>query len=101
QRHPDAQLIEKIGLLARVFRPSGPVDRQDLFSGRIEQLAAVQSIRAEAGQHGVIYGERGAGKTSLAAVSSDIASSTCISMRINCDPGDQFPGLWEKVIDEL
>lgn len=101
-QHPDNELLERLNRLSEVFRPSGPVDRQDLFSGRIEQLARVNDICYEKGQHGVIYGERGVGKTSIAAVSTDIQRRRgIVSLRINCDSLDSFSDVWEKVIDEL
>jgi Cdc6-like AAA superfamily ATPase len=95
-------IIERLQALGMLFRPSGPIDRQDLFSGRTRQLAAVADVCAETGRHAVIYGERGVGKTSLAAVSSLIQTATGkFSLRINCDAADTFTRIWEKVIDEM
>lgn len=99
--HPDSDLLERLEILSRVFRPSGPVDHQDLFSGRIDQLSKIHDVSNETSQHGVIFGERGVGKTSLAAVSVDIASARKLAMRINCDGNDDFRSMWEKVVDEL
>lgn len=54
------------------------------------------------GQHAVIFGERGVGKTSLAATCTDMARKRRrIAMRVNCDQSDNFAGLWQKVIDEF
>lgn len=92
----------RLDLVDTVFRPSAPVDREDLFSGRGQQLAAVQEAIGAVGQHAVIFGERGVGKTSLAATCIDIARRRHrIAMRINCDHGDTFASLWHKVIDEF
>jgi Cdc6-like AAA superfamily ATPase len=50
----------------------------------------------------VIFGERGVGKTSVAAMSAAIARyGGRIAMRINCDHSDNFHSLWQKVIDEF
>lgn len=101
-QHPEHELLDRLARLPEAFRPSGPIDTQDLFSGRIDQLARVNEICLETGQHGVIYGERGVGKTSLAAVSTDIQRRRgIVSLRINCDTADTFSQVWEKVIDEL
>lgn len=92
----------RLDLLDTVFRPSAPVDRADLFSGRGQQLTAVQEAIGAVGQHAVIFGERGVGKTSLAATCVDIARHRHrIAMRVNCDQSDNFATLWPKVIDEF
>ena len=48
-----------------VFRPSAPVDEKALFAGREEQVRRVIDAIFQRGQHVMIYGERGVGKTSL------------------------------------
>jgi hypothetical protein len=99
---PDEDQRRRLDLVDTVFRPSAPVDREDLFSGRSDQLAAVQEAIGAVGQHAVIFGERGVGKTSLAATCVDIARRrNRIALRINCDQSDNFTSLWQKVIDEF
>jgi hypothetical protein len=98
----DEEQRRRLDLVDTVFRPSAPVDREDLFSGRGDQLAAVQEAIGAVGQHAVIFGERGVGKTSLAATCIDIARRrNRIAMRVNCDQSDNFNSLWQKVIDEF
>jgi hypothetical protein len=98
----DEEQRRRLDLLDTVFRPSAPVDRADLFSGRVDQLTAVQEAIGAVGQHAVIFGERGVGKTSLAATCIDIAQHRRrIAMRVNCDQSDNFTSLWQKVIDEF
>jgi Cdc6-like AAA superfamily ATPase len=98
----DEERARRLDLLNTVFRPSAPVDSQDLFSGRIDQLASVQDAVGAVGQHAVIFGERGVGKTSVAATCVAIARhGGRMAMRINCDQGDNFYTLWQKVIDEF
>jgi len=63
---------QKFISLAQVFRPSGPVDKGDLFQGRTGQIVQMAQTIVTPGRHGVIYGERGVGKTSLSAVSSEL-----------------------------
>ena len=88
--------------LEAAFRPSAPVDNEDLFSGRVRQLADVQEAIGALGEHAVIFGERGVGKTSLAATCADIALHTGkIAIRINCDQSDNYATIWQKVIDEF
>jgi hypothetical protein len=98
----DEEQRRRLDLVDSVFRPSAPVDRADLFSGRSDQLAAIQEAIGAVGQHGVIFGERGVGKTSLAATCVDIARRRDrIALRVNCDQSDNFASLWQKVIDEF
>ena len=65
----DSTLPARLATLKDKFRPSSPVDKQDLFKGRLNQLSRVFSAVQELGQHAVIYGERGVGKTSIAGSS--------------------------------
>ena len=54
------------------------------------------------GQHAVVYGERGVGKTSLAAVVAELlASSGVLIARATCDSGDDFSSVWRKALGEI
>ena len=59
--------------LAEAFSPSAPIDHQALFAGRMSQMTDVLNAIGQKGQHAVLYGERGVGKTSLAWVLSQLA----------------------------
>lgn len=97
-----AEAARRLTRLDEAFRPSGPVTDANLFAGRLEQLASVAEAVTGVGQHVVIYGERGVGKTSLASVSSLLQRGRgAVTMRVNCDPSDNFASLWRKVTDEL
>jgi Cdc6-like AAA superfamily ATPase len=83
-----------------LFRPKAPIDDQKLFSGRIKQIQDVLDVVYEDGAHGVIFGERGVGKTSLAniidtKVSPIIPSIKCI--KVSCSPNDSFFDIWSNV----
>jgi Cdc6-like AAA superfamily ATPase len=90
---------------AQVFTPSAPIDSQELFSGRLEQINQVISAVSQKGQHVILYGERGVGKTSLANVISQIMRSfsekEVDSVIINCDGIDDFTSLWQKIFREF
>lgn len=65
-------------------------------------MLAVGDVCQEAGRHGVIFGERGVGKTSLAWVSAEIQKiSGLIPIRVACDSTDDFETIWAKFFDEL
>jgi Cdc6-like AAA superfamily ATPase len=54
------------------------------------------------GEHAVIYGERGVGKTSLASVMQLICIvQGTLATRLNCDGSDNFTKLWHKYCEEL
>lgn len=86
-----------------VFTPSSPVDEQSLFAGRTSQLRKILDAINQKGQHGIIYGERGVGKTSMANVLSSYLSPAAfvLSPRINCDSTDSFETVFKKIFDEI
>jgi AAA ATPase domain len=101
-RVDDSELLERHRLVGEAFRPAAPIDRRSLFSGRAEQIGELFSIVAQPGQHAVIYGERGVGKTSLAAVTAQmLTSANILFARATCDVSDDFGSLWRKALDEL
>jgi Cdc6-like AAA superfamily ATPase len=90
---------------AQVFTPSAPIDSQELFAGRLEHISQVISAVSQKGQHVILYGERGVGKTSLANVISQIMRSfseqEVHSVIVNCDGIDDFTSLWQKIFREF
>lgn len=90
--------------LSRVFSPAAPIDRQDLFAGRIDHLSRVFDAINTRGQHAVIFGERGVGKTSLANIVKELATvqfpGACL-VKINCSQDDTFSSVWRKALDEV
>jgi Cdc6-like AAA superfamily ATPase len=88
--------------VGRVFTPSAPIDDRDLFAGRTEQVRKVLDAVNQKGQHAIIFGDRGVGKTSLANVlASFIPPGYMVTRRINCDKGDSYNSVWRKVFEEF
>jgi Cdc6-like AAA superfamily ATPase len=89
----------------KVFTPTAPIDERSLFAGRTEQIRKVVDAVNQKGQHAVVFGERGVGKTSLSNVLSSFLSgpntSSVLSPRVNCDATDTFQSLWKKVLQEI
>lgn len=48
----DAGLHQRLSVLKERFRPSAPVNTQDLFKGRVEQLSVVFDVVTEVGNTG-------------------------------------------------
>ena len=94
-------------VISRAFSPSAPIDQRDLFAGRINEIDKVAEVINQRGQHAVIYGERGVGKTSLAAVMEALFSPLNDDdmpvryIRLNCDRTDNFDSIWRKVFRSI
>jgi Cdc6-like AAA superfamily ATPase len=87
-----------------VFTPSAPIDNQALFAGRVNQLNRIIGAVTQRGQHAILFGERGVGKTSLANVLLKILRGSQQQLRsviVNCDTEDRFEQLWCKIFLEL
>ncbi len=91
--------------IRQAFSPSAPVDSFALFAGRLEQIDDVRAAVFQRGQHVILFGERGVGKSSLANVLSellkDVAPEQVPVVKVNCDTVDDFSSLWRKVFREL
>jgi Cdc6-like AAA superfamily ATPase len=97
----DAQR-RRMDAVMQAFSPAAPVNRKDLFAGRVPQLSKLLDVVSTRGEHGVIYGERGVGKTSLASVGALIAGGTRrLAIRVNCDGSDSYGSIWRKVFMKL
>ncbi len=91
-------------VIGQVFTPSAPINNQDLFAGRVNQLNRIISAVSQRGQHAILFGERGVGKTSLANVLLNIlrgSQEQFKSVIVNCDTEDRFDRLWYKIFLEL
>ncbi len=96
--------LEKLAAISKAFSPSAPIDQHALFSGRLAQLVDVVNAINQKGQHAILFGERGVGKTSLARVISQIingASAPMLTVSINCDGTMNFSSLWHKILREI
>ena len=98
-----AELINARMILAsQAFNPSGPVSNRELFAGRERQLTDVLGTVGQAGQHAVLFGERGVGKTSLASLTHEFwtymqRDMGIYSVRFNCSGTDTFQSIWRDI----
>ena len=91
---------EQFALLNKVFSPISPIKRKDFFFGRRMQLEYVVDAINEIGQHAILHGERGVGKTSLANIMYD-SITNLYPVKVTCNREDEFKTLWERAFDEL
>jgi Cdc6-like AAA superfamily ATPase len=89
--------------VSRVFTPAAPVSEGDLFAGRSAQLATLAEAVGQPGQHAIVYGERGVGKTSLANIFSLVLRSQANALcpRVNCEQRDDFSSVFRKIFSEI
>jgi energy-coupling factor transporter ATP-binding protein EcfA2 len=98
----EPELLDRLRLVAEAFRPAAPIDRRGLFSGRTSEIAELYSVVAQPGQHAVVYGERGVGKTSLVTVVAEMLTGSGVrAARAICDSSDDFGSVWRKALSEI
>lgn len=91
--------------VSQVFTPATPISEQELFAGRSGPIEKAVDAINQRGQHALVYGERGVGKTSLANILSSrlisYSGERAIAPRVNCDATDDFSSLWRKVLAKV
>jgi len=98
----ETDFLDRMRLVAEAFRPAAPIDRRELFAGRAQQIAELFSIVSQPGQHAIVYGERGVGKTSLGLVAAELlGAANVLSAWATCDASDDFSSVWRKALGEI
>lgn len=91
--------------LSQTFSPATAVNRKDFFHGRHAIMRRLIDAANQAGQHAIIYGERGVGKTSLANVLSSylgpFTSETIASARVNCYGETTYTQIWNSLFRQI
>ena len=95
-------VVARIHAAMDAFSPTAPVNHRDLFAGRTRQMRQLIDTVNGRGEHGVIYGERGVGKTSLVAVMTQIIGRPQLtSIRVNCSERDTFTTIWKRALSQI
>ena len=92
--------------LASAFTPTQPISLPDLLSGRLDLLFQLQVDVSTPGQHVLLYGDRGVGKTSIARVLGILVqqpdnASGRRSIFVSCDSNDTYGSIWRKALQEV
>jgi Cdc6-like AAA superfamily ATPase len=86
-----------------VFTPHQPINSLKLFFGRKAEVQSLMEQMNTPGQHALLYGERGVGKTSLANVAAivlkELAEGRLFQKR--CDSTDTFATVVANPLQEL
>jgi Cdc6-like AAA superfamily ATPase len=95
-------LIAKIN---HAFTPGSPIDSKDLFAGRKRQREKLISTIFQKGEHAILYGERGVGKTSLANTLFDflvfMGEYKYYRAKVNCADHMSFEDIWRSIFKQL
>lgn len=89
--------------ISRLF-DGAPVDEEQLFAGRLEEVTKMLRTVMERSRHVVLFGERGVGKTSLSNIFWRRYAKTLQSFivaRVQAGPQDNFSSLWIRALEEL
>lgn len=89
--------------IEKAFTPHTPVV-DDLFCGRMKEIESIFEGLSEKGNHIVLFGDRGVGKTSLARYSCKKygeVENTDTNIMVSCCANDTFQSVIEKVFTEL
>jgi Cdc6-like AAA superfamily ATPase len=85
------------------FSPHAPIDDDALFAGRADIVSKLVETIFQKGQHAIMFGERGVGKTSLANILKDRIFSKARFVRVtkrNCTKFHDFRTMWVHALDD-
>lgn len=82
--------------LNSAFRPHAPIEDPGSFVGRTDERASVTDAIHQPGLQVVIFGERGAGKTSLA----NVCTSDTPRVRVFCEKDASFSDICKSIVLE-
>ena len=88
----------------QVFTPHQPIMNVDLFFGRQNEVQNLIEHLNTPGQHAILFGERGVGKSSLANVACDILLKNIIGGKFfkkRCDSLDTFVTIVSKPLKKI
>jgi Cdc6-like AAA superfamily ATPase len=89
---------------ADIFSPHAPIDEEQLFDGRMDLVEGLVETIFQRGQHAILYGERGVGKTSLCNILKDkiFARSKFYSVtKRSCTAQHDYRRIWSQLFDHL
>src|SRR5688572_16220523 len=82
-----------------VFTPHQPIHSETFFFGREEQVKKIIEQINTPGQHALLYGDRGVGKSSLANVAADLLFRYVVKGKLyirRCDSSTRFIDVVEE-----
>ena len=111
EENSPSRLYNRIAMAGRAFSPSAPISRVTLFAGRHQQIMRSIDVVYRRGQHGIIFGERGVGKTSMANLIADFisrsdkgrcAAEDFLTPRVtSARPARTYDSIWREVFGKI
>lgn len=89
---------------SQIFTPHTPISEQELLAGRSAELQRIIAVVFQEGQHALIYGERGVGKSSLANIIKEKVFSRTRSFKVikrNCTADHDFKLIWQHLFTDF
>lgn len=90
--------------IREIFTPHQPIQSVNLFFGREKEVSRVIEVLNTPGQHSLLFGDRGVGKSSLANVSANLILEQLSGNRIirkRCDNQDCFKTIVSDLLIEI
>jgi Cdc6-like AAA superfamily ATPase len=90
--------------VTELFTPSSPVSTTELFAGRHKEINRMADTIAERGRHGILYGEPGVGKTSLAKLLQYFVprgQRNVQYIRKAVTSNDNFTSIWSDIFKRI
>src|ERR1700721_988453 len=101
----DERKYRLMALINETFTPGSPIDSKDLFAGRQRQRDKLINTIFQKGEHAILYGERGVGKTSLANILFDflvfMGEFKYYRAKINCSSDMSFESIWTSIFKQF
>lgn len=88
----------------QVFTPHQPIQSLNLFFGRTDEVRALIEQLNTPGQHALLFGDRGVGKSSLANVACELLLSKLAEgnfFRKRCDSTDTFTSIFADPLESV
>ncbi|MET4780168.1 ATP-binding protein [Glaciihabitans sp. UYNi722] len=89
--------------IRNIFTPHQPIAESDLLFGREAEVRSLIETLNTPGQHVLLYGERGVGKSSIANVTSSVVS-VLLNRNVyekRCDNSDTFESILKGPLAEV
>ena len=93
------QQHEKEELLREVFTPFEPIESEEYLRGRDVEMERLKEVLLNRGQQALLFGTRGAGKTSIAKVYMKYAAKKGYEViRVQCSEGYNFETISQHIL---
>ncbi|MFM5509356.1 AAA family ATPase [Aeromonas rivipollensis] len=97
----DKEFVIKNSGVRSVFTPHIPINQEKHFFGREDEASRFVSVINTPGQHILVYGDRGVGKTSLAKTSCKVLLPMIMGVKFiekRCDSQDTFSTIIKEAL---